>query len=167
MSKPFPIFRQDMTIEEMSNAANRYIDCEWKSLYDFMHKDLTAAFWEIEDAAYGIYLEQLMPTIFGQLESAGFSLNDELEETDFVIAKHLIFRNSMEKWGTEDNRSRVFWNVVRDKRGHALGTLLTEIPHSHIKFDIPSAPVIYPLREVLKEEIVQGIRKLKEYGLNS
>ncbi|PZE19044.1 DUF6022 family protein [Paenibacillus xerothermodurans] len=167
MSKPFPIFRQDMTIEEMSNAANRYIECEWKSLYDFMHKDLTAAFWEIEDAAYGLYLEQLMPTIFDQLENAGFSLNDELEETDFVIAKHLIFRNSIEKWGTEDNRSRVFWNVVCDKRGHALGTLLTEIPHSHLKFDIPSAPVIYSLRGVLKEEIVQGIRRIKEHGLNS
>lgn len=167
MSKPFPIFRKDMTIEEMSNAVNRYIECEWKSLYDSMHKDLTAAFWEIEDAAYGLYLEQLMPTILDQLENAGFSLNDELKETDFVIAKHLIFRNSIEKWGTEDNRSRVFWNVIRDKRGYALGTLLTEIPHSHLKFDIPSAPVTYSLRGVLKEEIVQGIRRIKEHGLNS
>ncbi|MFK7691278.1 DUF6022 family protein [Paenibacillus sp. HJGM_3] len=131
-----------------------------------MHKDLTAAFEEIEDAAYGLYLEQLMQAIFEQLENAGFSASDELEENDFVIANHLIFRNSIEKWGAEDNRSRVFWNVIRDGRGHALGTMLTEIPHSHLKFDIPSAPVIYSIQEVFKEQIVQGIWSIKEPELD-
>jgi len=165
MSEQFPIFCKDMTIKEMSEAANRYIGSEWKSLYESMHEQLTAAFAEIEDAAYGLYLDRLMPPIFDQLESAGFSAMEKLEENDFVIAKHLIFRNSLEKWGTEDNRSRIFWNVIRDGQGHPVGTLLTEIPHSHLKFDIPSAPVVYSLQETHKEQIVQGIRRIKETGL--
>lgn len=159
-----PIIRQDMTIEEISEAANRYIESEWRSLYESMHKQLTAAFVEIEDAAYGLYLDQLMPSLFEQLENVGFSTMGKLEENDFVIAKRLIFRNSLEKWGTEDNRSRIFWNVIHDKQGNPIGTILTEIPHSHLIFDIPSTPVIYSLRESLKERIVQGIRRIKESG---
>ncbi|SDD17234.1 hypothetical protein SAMN02799630_02313 [Paenibacillus sp. UNCCL117] len=162
MEKEFPIFRQDMAIEEIREVANRYIDSEWKSLYESMYEQLTAAFVEIEDAAYGLYLDQLMPFIFEQLEDAGFSAMEKLEENDFVIAKRLVFRNSLEKWGTEDNRSRIFWNVIHDKQGSPIGTLLTEIPHSHLKFDIPSAPVVYALRETIKEQVVQGIRRIKE-----
>jgi hypothetical protein len=164
VKKGFPIFRQDMVIEEISEVANRYIESEWRSMYDSMYDQLTAAFAQIEDAAYGLYLDQLMPLIFEQLEDAGFSVMEKLEENDFVIAKHLIFRNSLEKWGAEDNRSRIFWNVVNDKQGNPIGTILTEIPHSHLKFDIPSAPIIYSLRESLKERIVQGIRRIKESG---
>jgi|GEM_PF-597832 len=166
MSRLFPIIHPDMTIKEICEEANRYIESEWKPLYESMHKDLTAAFAEIEDAAYGLYLEQLMPAIFEQLEHAGFSAKEELGENDFVIAGRLVFRNSLEKWGTEDNRSRIFWNVIRDRQGNPVGTLLTEIPHSHLKFDIPSAPVVYSLQEILKEQIVQGIRIIKEPGLN-
>lgn len=162
MKKQFPNFRQDMTIKEIGEEANRYIESEWKLLYESMHKDLTAAFAEIEDAAYGLYLDALMPTIFEQLESAGFSIMVKLEENDFVIAKRLIFRNSLEKWGTEEHRSRIFWNVIRDRQGNPVGTLLTEIPHSHLKFDIPSAPVVYALPEFLKEKIMQGIRGIKD-----
>ncbi|WP_152392949.1 DUF6022 family protein [Paenibacillus guangzhouensis] len=164
MKKGFPICRQDMTIEEISEVANRYIESEWRPLYESMHEQLTTAFAQFEDAAYGLYLDQLMPFIFEQLEDAGFSTMEKLDENDFVIAKWLIFRNSLEKWGTEDKRSRIFWNVIYDKLGNAIGTLLTEIPHSHQKFDIPSAPVIYSLRESLKERVVQGIRRIKESG---
>ena len=162
MEKYFPKFRQDMTIKEIGEEANRYIESKWKSLYESMHADLTAAFAEIEDAAYGLYLDQLMPTVFEQLESAGFSAMVKLEENDFVIAKRLVFRNSLEKWGTEDHRSRIFWNVIRDRQDDPVGTLLTEIPHSHLKFDIPSAPMVFVLPEFLKEKIVQGVRGIKE-----
>ncbi|RAV21710.1 hypothetical protein DQG23_09505 [Paenibacillus contaminans] len=164
MKKGIPFFRQDMVIEEISDVANSYIESEWRSKYESMYEQLTAAFVEIEDAAYGLYLDQLMPFIFEQLEDAGFSTMEKLEENDFVIANRLIFRNSLEKWGAEDNRSRIFWNVIHDKQGNPIGTILTEIPHSHLKFDIPSAPVIYSLRESLKERIVQGIRRIKESG---
>ncbi|WP_028546440.1 DUF6022 family protein [Paenibacillus taiwanensis] len=164
MENGFPIFRQDMSIEEISEVANKYVASEWRPLYESMHEQLTAAFIEIEDAAYGLYLDRLLPVLFEQLEDADFSVMEKTEENDFVIAKCLIFRNSIEKWGTEDNRSRIFWNVIYNKQGDPIGTLLTEIPHSHLKFDIPSAPVIYSLRESLKEGIVQGIRRIKESG---
>lgn len=164
MEKDIPVFDQDMGIEEIGEAANRYIGSAWKALYESMHEELTAAFAEIEDAAYGVYLDRLMPCLFDQLELAGFSVAEKLEADDFVIGKRLIFRNSLEKWGAEDNRSRIFWNVIRGRQGDPIGTILTEIPHSHLKFDIPSAPVIYPLRDTQREQIVQGIRRIKEAG---
>ncbi|MGF9906186.1 DUF6022 family protein [Brevibacillus porteri] len=162
MSKQLPTFQMDMKIEEIGAEGNRYLASEWRSLYESIHEQLTAAFLEIEDAAYGLFLDQLMPAVFERLEDAGFVVSEALREDDFVIGKNLIFRNSLEKWGTEDNRSRVFWNVIRNKEGQPIGTLLTDISHSHLKFDIPSAPVLYTLRESVKEQIVQGIRQLKE-----
>lgn len=158
-----PVFRNDMFIEEICEAGNRYIESVWKTLYVSMHDQLTIAFREIEDAAYGLYLDQLMPALFDSLEDAGFEATEPLKEGDFVIGKCLLFRNSLEKWGTEENRSRVFWNVIRSKNSQQpLGTLLTEIPHSHLKFDIPMAPVLYSLIECEREQIAQGIRRIKE-----
>jgi len=157
-----PVFHNGMTIEEIGVAGNRYIESVWKPLYDSMHDQLTVAFREIEDAAYGLYLDQLMPALFDGLEDAGFEATEPLVEHDFVIGKCLLFRNSIEKWGTEDNRSRIFWNVVRHKNSQQpIGALLTEIPHSHLKFEIPAAPVLYSLRECEREQIVQGIRRIK------
>jgi hypothetical protein len=157
-----PVFRYDMTIEEIGQVGNRYIESAWKPLYDSMHDQLTVAFREIEDAAYGLYLDQLLPALFDGLEDVGFEATEPLEEHDFVIGKCLLFRNSLEKWGTEENRSRIFWNVVRSKKSQQpIGTLLTEIPHSHLKFEIPTAPVLYSLRESEREQIVQGIRRIK------
>lgn len=157
-----PVFRYDMTIEEIAQVGNQYIESAWKPLYDSLHDQLMVAFREIEDAAYGLYLDQLMPVIFDSLEEAGFEVMEPLEDHDFVIGKCLLFRNSLEKWGSEDNRSRLFWNVVRRKESQQpIGTLLTEIPHSHLKFEIPTAPVLFSLREIEREQIVQGIRLIK------
>lgn len=157
-----PVFRYDMTIEELVQVGNQYIESAWKPLYDSLHDQLMVAFREIEDAAYGLYLDQLIPVIFDSLEEAGFEVMEPLEDHDFVIGKCLLFRNSLEKWGTEDNRSRLFWNVVRSKESQQpIGTLLTEISHSHLKFEIPTAPVLFSLREIEREQIVQGIRLIK------
>lgn len=156
------LFRHDMTIEEISEVGSLYIESVWKHLYDSMHDQLTVAFREIEDAAYGLYLDQLMPALFELLEVAGLEATEPLEDHDFVIGKCLVFRNSIEKWGTEENRSRIFWNVIRSKKSQQpIGTLLTEIPHSHLKFEIPTAPLLYSLRECEREQIVQGIRRIK------
>lgn len=158
-----PVIRHDMTIEEICETGNQYIELVWKTLYDSMLDELTIAFLEIEDAAYGRYLDRLMPALFESLEDAGFEVTEPLQEDDFVIGNRLLFRNSLEKWGTEDHRSRIFWNVIRSKNSQQpIGTLLTEIPHSHVKFDIPSAPVLYSLRDYERERIAQGIRRIKE-----
>ncbi|MBB3108788.1 hypothetical protein FHS18_000816 [Paenibacillus phyllosphaerae] len=157
-----PVFRHDMTIEEISEAGNRYIESVWRNLHESMHEQLTIAFGEIEDAAYGMYLDQLMPALFDSLAHAGFDPAERLSEDDFVIGQCLVFRNSLEKWGTEENRSRIFWNVIRSKEsGQPIGTLLTEIPHSHLKFEIPSAPRLYSLNVSEREQITQGIREIK------
>ncbi|MDG0792276.1 DUF6022 family protein [Cohnella ginsengisoli] len=39
---------------------------------------------------------------------------------------------------------------------------MTEIPHSHLKFDIPAPPVLYSLEAWEREPIAQGIRRIKE-----
>lgn len=157
-----PAFRYDMTIEDISKAGNQYMESAWKRLYDSMHEQLTTAFLEIEDAAYGLYLDRLMPALFDSLEEAGFEATEPLNEDDFVIGKCLLFRNSLEKWGTEDKRSRIFWNVIRRKNSRQpIGTLLTEIPHSHLKFDIPAAPKLYSLNAWEREQIAQEIRRIK------
>lgn len=161
-----PVLRSDMTIEEICAAGNQYIGSVWKNRYDAMYDELTIAFREIEDAAYGLYLDQLMPALFDSLEDAGFEAAEPLKENDFVIGKCLLFRNSLEKWGTEEHRSRMFWNVIRRKNNRQpIGTLLTEIPHSHLKFDIPRAPELYSLIEHEREQIAIGIRRIKEATL--
>ncbi|HZG82482.1 MAG TPA: DUF6022 family protein [Brevibacillus sp.] len=158
-----PVFRSDMTIEEIGEVGNQYIESVWKTLYDSLYDQLTIAFSEIGDAAYGQYLDQLMPAISNGLEDAGFDATEPIKEHDFVIGKCLLFRNSLEKWGTEENRSRIFWNVIRGKESQQpIGTLLTEIPHSHLKFELPSAPVLYSLKEHERGQITQGIRQIKQ-----
>lgn len=161
MTQQLPEFRYAMSIADISNEGNRYIDSIWYSLYQSMFEELTNAFREIEDAAYGMFLDRLMPPIFECLEEAGFVTMEPVKEDDFIIGQCLLFRNSLEKWGAENNRSRIFWNVIRRTDGHTVGTLLTEIPHSHLKFEIPSAPVLYSLRESERGQIVQGIRQIK------
>ncbi|WP_245683595.1 DUF6022 family protein [Paenibacillus pabuli] len=157
-----PVFHYEMTIEEIGQVGNRYIESAWKPLYDSMHDQLMVAFREIEDAAYGLYLDRLMPALFDGLEDVGFEATESFKEDDFVIGKCLLFRNSLEKWGSEENRSRIFWNVVRSKKSQKpVGTLLMEIPHSHLKFEIPTAPVLYSLRESKREQIMQEIRRIK------
>lgn len=161
MTQQLPEFRYAMSIADISNEGNRYIDSIWYFLYQSMFEELTNAFREIEDAAYGMFLDRLMPPIFECLEEAGFVTMEPVKEDDFIIGQCLLFRNSLEKWGAENNRSRIFWNVIRRTDGHTVGTLLTEIPHSHLKFEIPSAPVLYSLRESERGQIVQGIRQIK------
>ncbi|MGC5772608.1 DUF6022 family protein [Paenibacillus pabuli] len=149
-----PVFHYEMTIEEIGQVGNRYIESAWKPLYDSMLDQLMVAFREIEDAAYGLYLDRLMPALFDGLEDVGFEATESFKDDDFVIGKCLLFRNSLEKWGPEENRSRIFWNVVRSKKSQKpVGTLLMEIPHSHLKFEIPTAPVLYSLRESKREQI--------------
>jgi hypothetical protein len=155
-------FSPTMSIDEIGALCKKYIAAEWRKLYESMHAELTASFPEIDDATYGLYLDKLMPPIFEALEKSGFITFGEITDNDFIIGSCLIFRNSIEKWGTEDERSRVFWNVVKNAKKNPIGTLLTDIRHSHHKFDIPLAPQIYVLKETNKEKIIAGIKQMKE-----
>lgn len=157
-----PAFEKGMSIREIGEAANRYVSAEWKPLYERMYGHLTAAFREIEDAAYGLYLDQLMPPLFEGLEEAGYRVALEVKEGDFIIGKYLKFSDSLEKWGAEDNRARLFWNIIVNEEAEAIGTLLTEIPHSHLEFKIPSMPQLYALSETGKERIRAAIHHLMQ-----
>jgi hypothetical protein len=155
-------FRPGMSSEEIGEVGKSYMAAVWRRVYDTMREQLTAMFPEIEDAAYGLYLDQLMPPIFEGLEKAGFVALGEVRENDFIIGGCLNFRDSMEQWGTDANSSRVFWNVIRNERNQPIGTLLTELPHSHLKFDIPAAPQVYVIDVVDKAMIKAEIRRIKE-----
>jgi len=160
MDKQLPVIVNGMSIEEIGEAGNRYIAAVWEELYVERYDQLVKAFQEIEDAAYGLYLDQLMPPLFERLEQAGFQALGPVKENDFVIGKCLKFSDSLEKWGAEDNRTRLFWNVIRNERHEPIGTLITSIPHSHLNFDIPRAPQLYTLKQTEREQIVEGIRQI-------
>lgn len=160
MDKQLPVIVNSMSIEEIGEAGNRYIAAVWEEVYEERYEQLVKAFQEIEDAAYGLYLDQLMPPLFERLEQAGFQALGPVKEDDFVIGKCLKFSDSLEKWGTEDNRTRLFWNVIRNERHEPIGTLITAIPHSHLNFDIPRAPQLYTLKQTEREQIVEGIRQI-------
>jgi len=160
MDERGPVYAKGMSIEEIGEAANLYIAAEWEPLYERMHEQLSAAFKEIEDAAYGRYLDQLMPPVFIGLEKAGYQVRTDVKEGDFVIGMCLKFSDSLEKWGAEDNRSRLFWNVIANERAEETGTLLTEIPHSHLGFNIPAAPRLHTLRDTAKDRIHEAMHRL-------
>ena len=159
-----PEFASDMSIEAIGEEGNRYVAAVWNPLYVEMHEQLTQAFQEIEDGAYGLYLDQLLPPVFDRLEAAGYQMQGAVGEDDFIIAKCLNFSESLEKtkWGTEENQSRLFWNIVRNERNEPIGTLLTELAHSHLKFDIPTPPQFYTLAQTDRKGIIAGIRRIKE-----
>ena len=164
MSTQEPEFVSGMTIEAISDRCNRYAEAAWRPLYEEMHERLTESFAEIEDAAYGLYLDRLLPPLFDGLEEAGYQLMGEVGEEDFIIGKRLNFSDSLEKaaWGTPSSESRVFWNVVRDPGGEPVGTLAMELVHSHLGFDIPTAPRFHALAQTERKGILAEIRRIKE-----
>ena len=164
MSKHEIEFESGMSIEPISAECTRFIAQTWRPLYDEMHKELTQAFAEIEDAAYGLYLDRLLPPLFDRLEEAGYQLMGEVREEDFIIGGRLNFRDSLEKaaWGTPDNESRLFWNIVRDKSGEPIGTLAMELAHSHLDFDIPAPPRFHAIAQTERKGILAEIRRIKE-----
>lgn len=157
-------FFSGMSIEAIREEGNRYIAAVWNPLYLTMYEELVEAFQTIEDGAYGLYLDQLMPPVFDQLEAANYQVVGSVSEDDFIIGKYLSFSDSLEKakWGTEDHQSRLFWNVVRNERDEPIGTLITELPHSHRRFDIPAAPQFHVLTQTERKAIIAGIRRIKE-----
>lgn len=154
--------KPDLSIKKIGELLETYITTKWKKVLEENFDELSKAFPELEDATYGLYLDKLMPPMFEALEKTGFTTLGDVKESDFIIGKSLNFSNSMEKWGPEDNRSRVFWIVVKDQQKKPIGTLLFDFFHSHIHFEVPSAPQIFALEETSKENIILAIRRMKE-----
>jgi Family of unknown function (DUF6022) len=164
MNSDEPTFFSGMSIEAIGKEGNRYIAAVWNRLYMEMYEELTEAFQTIEDGAYGMYLDRLMPLLFEKLEVADYRVIGVVSADDFIIGKCLKFADSVEqaKWGTEDHQARLFWNVVRNERDEPIGTLITELPHSHRTFAIPVAPQLHVLKETERKAIIAGIRRIKQ-----
>ena len=159
-----PEFVSGMSIEAIGHESNRYLAAVWKPLDVAMHAQLTEAFRDIEDGAYGLYLDQLLPPVFDQLEAAGYQVQGVVGKDDFIIGKRLNFSDSLEKakWGTEEHQSRLFWNIVRNARDEPIGALITELAHSHVTFDIPAPPRCHILPQTDRKSIIAGIGRIKE-----
>jgi len=154
-------FQSNMSAQQIGEVLETYVATHWKKVLEENYEELTKAFPELEDATYGLYLDKLMPPVFEELENAGYTTLGEVKESDFIIGKSLNFSNSMEKWGTEDNRSRVFWMVLKDTQKNQIGTILFDFFHSHIEFEIPSAPQISVIEETTREQIMEAIKQMK------
>lgn len=110
-----------------------------------------------------MYLDKLLPPIWTELENNGFQSAEETKEDDFIIAGCLHFRNSLEKakWGTPDHEIRIFWIVIENMQNDQIGTLLFELSHSHMKFDIPAPPTFFTFKGVERSKITTRISELK------
>ncbi|MFN2744302.1 MULTISPECIES: DUF6022 family protein [Bacillus] len=155
-------FRQDMSMKEIGEQVQSYVDAHWKQTLEDHRDEFLKAFPELEDATYGLYLDKLLPPVFASLEQSGFTMIQTAKKGDFFIGKGLNFRQSMEKWGAENCRSRVFWTVIGDQQQHPVGTLLFDFYHSHAGFDVPLAPKIDTLEETAREPIVAAIKQIKQ-----
>lgn len=155
-------FRQGMTIKEIGEQMQSYVTAHWKKTLDDHQEAFLKAFPEMEDATYGLYLDKLLPPVFESLEQSGFITIQDPRKGDFFIGKGLNFRHSMEKWGAENCRSRVFWAVIGDQQQKPIGTLLFDFFHSHAGFDVPLAPQIYTLEETARDRIVAAVKQIKE-----
>lgn len=153
-----------MSIEELGDVFSSYIHHHWEEVLNTNRVELENLFPEYEDATYGMYLDHLLPPIWQKIEKAGYQSAEETKEDDFIIAGCLNFRNSIEKakWGTPDYETRVFWIVIENKSQEKIGTLIFELPHSHLKFDFPAAPKLTSFPSTDKNEIKHEISIRKE-----
>jgi len=158
------LFNQSMTIFEVGEVFSNYVNKQWENILDKNLAELAALFPEFEDATYGMYLDKLLPPIWKDLEKCGFQLAEELREDDFVIAGCLNFRHSIEKakWGSPNHEKRIFWIVIKNSQGNKIGTLLFELPHSHVQFDIPAKPKFIPFESSETDEIKSLILSIND-----
>lgn len=154
----------EMTIDELGEMLSTYIKEYWIEVLNRNIKELEQLFPKYEDATYGMYLDKLIPPIWKRLKENGFRSIEKTKEDDFVIGECLHFRNSMEKakWGTSRHEKRVFWFVIENQHKEKIGTLLFELSHSHLEFNLPAPPRFLPLEEIKREEIIEKIIQLEE-----
>lgn len=152
-----------MTIYELGEVLSTYIEEHWKEVLNKNIKELEQLFREYKDATYGMYLDKLIPPVWNLVKEKGFRSAENTKEDDFVIGEYLHFRNSMEKakWGTPHHEKRVFWIVIENQHKDKIGTLLFELSHSHIEFNLPAQPRFFPLKEMKREEIIKKIIQLE------
>ncbi|MBD0381211.1 DUF6022 family protein [Paenibacillus sedimenti] len=155
-------FKPGMSVEKIGEVTQNYVSSQWKKVLNENMEELTKVFPELEDSTYGLYLDKFIPQIVDALEAAGFTTGGDIKESDFIIGKLLNFRNSMEKWGSEDHRSRVFWIVVEDQKNRSLGTLIFDFFHSHMQFDVPALPNIFAIEATTRKEIITAIDRMKQ-----
>lgn len=156
--------KPEMSIEELGRVVSSYIKDHWEEVLAENVEELKKLFPEYEDATYGMYLDKLIPPIWGQLEKNGFQSAEETKEDDFVIASCLHFRNSIEKaeWGTPDHEMRVFWIVIENQQKNLIGTFLFELSHSHVQFNLPAPPRLITFEGTERKEITAQVLQLKE-----
>ncbi|NEW07646.1 hypothetical protein GK047_16720 [Paenibacillus sp. SYP-B3998] len=155
-------FDPSMSMKELGGCIENYVSTNWKKALEENMEEFIRVFPELEDSTYGLYFEKLMPPVFEALEKAGFTTLRDAKETDYIIAKGFNFRNSMEKWGPEDHRSRVFWFVIEDQQQNEIGTLIFDFFHSHTLFDVPSVPQVSVLEVTSRKDIIAAIERMKE-----
>ncbi|WP_282173400.1 DUF6022 family protein [Cytobacillus firmus] len=156
--------KPQMTIYELGEILFNYIKERWEDVLNRNIRELEQLFPEYEDATYGLYLDKLIPPVWKVINENGYRSAEKTKQADFIIGECLNFRNSLEKakWGTPHHEKRVFWIVIENQYKDVIGTLLFELSHSHIKFNLPSPPRILPLEEIKQEEIINKILLLQE-----
>lgn len=105
-----------------------YIDCEWKDVWKQNQSELMDVHKKSGDRAYGIYCFNLFKPLQERLEQAE------------ILPKPMLpgsFSQSVEQWGSWENRERRFWSLLERKDGKRLGAIITRFYHDHTRLRLP------------------------------
>ncbi len=103
------------------------------------------------DRAYGIYCFNLFKPLQERLEQAE------------ILPKPMLpgsFSQSVEQWGSWENRERRFWSLLERKDGKRLGAIITRFYHDHTRLRLPKKPDIIALTEVDEEAIKKHLLRI-------
>ncbi|MDD9268012.1 DUF6022 family protein [Paenibacillus sp. GCM10023248] len=126
--------------------ANYVLNETWQNVLRTEQAELTRMFIEYGDRAYGVYIQHFMSPFFEQL-----SQNDLHTRHGFNLA------DSIENWGPPEERERCAWYVIKKADGTPIGTLVLQIYHSHVNFNVPHAPRAFALEVTEREDILEAI----------
>lgn len=119
------------TIETVTTYSQQYLEEHWQEVWHHHLPEIEHVYKQSGDSAYGMYGRKLFQ-----------SLEDELQQASLTCEPPLpgILPLSREEWGSQEERERRFWSVLRQENGEALGTLITRFFHDHTRLRIPQAP---------------------------
>ncbi|MFD0696961.1 DUF6022 family protein [Paenibacillus sp. GCM10027628] len=137
---------QEPTIHSIAYYADQCIKQSSLSVLTEHNNELTHLFNEHGDRAYGVYIQKFMAPFFKQLSDYGL-----ITRPGFNLA------DSVENWGPPEERERCAWYVIKKPDETLLGTLILQVYHSHVKFNIPKAPRAFALEETEREAILNAL----------
>jgi hypothetical protein len=135
-----------ISIQAIAEFLDHYVAGTWEMVLEVNLEELQSVFAKAGDRAYGVYILRFMNPVF-----------EQLKDSNFLVKEGFNLSESIEQWGSPEQRERCAWYVIKRADGASIGTLVLQVFHSHTQFNVPLAPRIFALEETEKEEIIDAI----------